>query len=113
MSGAVDARKCSGWKRPGCRRCRRVITSYSIHYTKLYDASRPQVAVVDVALQGLYAFEVVPYISVVNLARSLDALKEAGFWCLGLAGEAEQTLAASRPGDAVALVLGAERNNFV
>ena len=54
------------------------------------------------------AFEVVPYISVVNLARSLDALKEAGFWCLGLAGEATETLAASRPGEAIALVLGAE-----
>ncbi|WP_193368133.1 23S rRNA (guanosine(2251)-2'-O)-methyltransferase RlmB [Pelagibius marinus] len=54
------------------------------------------------------ALEAVPYISVVNLARSLDLLKEAGFWCLGLAGEAEQTLAESRPGEAVALVLGAE-----
>jgi 23S rRNA (guanosine2251-2'-O)-methyltransferase len=54
------------------------------------------------------AFEVVPYIGVVNLARTLDSLKEAGFWCLGLAGEAEQTLAASRPGEAVAVVLGAE-----
>lgn len=54
------------------------------------------------------ALEVVPYISVVNLARALDSLKEAGFWCLGLAGEAQQTLAASAPGAAVALVLGAE-----
>ncbi|HEY9536496.1 MAG TPA: RNA methyltransferase, partial [Kiloniellaceae bacterium] len=54
------------------------------------------------------ALEAVPYISVVNLARALDSLKEAGFWCLGLAGEAGQTLAASRPGEAVALVLGAE-----
>lgn len=54
------------------------------------------------------ALEVVPYISVVNLARALDSLKEAGFWCLGLAGEAGQTLAASSPGEAIALVLGAE-----
>lgn len=54
------------------------------------------------------AFEVMPYVSVVNLARALDNLKEAGFWCLGLAGEAEASLAASRPGEAVALVLGAE-----
>jgi len=54
------------------------------------------------------AFEVVPYISVVNLARALDSLKEAGFWCLGLAGEAQQSLAESRPGEAIALVLGAE-----
>lgn len=54
------------------------------------------------------ALEVVPYIAVVNLARSLESLKEAGFWCLGLAGEAEESLAGSRPGEAVALVLGAE-----
>jgi 23S rRNA (guanosine2251-2'-O)-methyltransferase len=54
------------------------------------------------------ALEVVPYIPVVNLARSLDSLKQAGFWCLGLAGEAETTLAGSRPGEAIALVLGAE-----
>jgi len=54
------------------------------------------------------ALEAVPYISVVNLARSLDSLKEAGFWCLGLAGEAGQSLAESSPGAAVALVLGAE-----
>ena len=54
------------------------------------------------------AMEAVPYISVVNLARSLDLLKEAGFWCLGLAGEAEKSLAESDPGAAVALVLGAK-----
>src|SRR5690606_12223203 len=54
------------------------------------------------------AIEVVPYISVVNLARALDGLKEAGFWCLGLAGEADQSLSASQPGEAIALVLGAE-----
>jgi 23S rRNA (guanosine2251-2'-O)-methyltransferase len=54
------------------------------------------------------ALEAVPYISVINLARTLDVLKEAGFWCLGLAGEATQSLAGSAPGEAVALVLGAE-----
>ncbi|HEX9819538.1 MAG TPA: 23S rRNA (guanosine(2251)-2'-O)-methyltransferase RlmB [Methylomirabilota bacterium] len=54
------------------------------------------------------ALEVVPYVSVVNLARALDSLKDAGFWCLGLAGEAERSLAASHPGEDVALVLGAE-----
>ncbi|WP_299396710.1 23S rRNA (guanosine(2251)-2'-O)-methyltransferase RlmB [Pelagibius sp.] len=54
------------------------------------------------------ALEVVPYIKVTNLARALDGLKEAGFWCLGLAGEAPGTLAGSDPAEAVALVLGAE-----
>ncbi|CAE7801148.1 rlmB [Symbiodinium microadriaticum] len=54
------------------------------------------------------ALEVVPYIKVTNLARALDSLKEAGFWCLGLAGEAPGSLAGSDPAEAVALVLGAE-----
>ncbi len=54
------------------------------------------------------ALEVVPYIKVTNLARALDGLKEAGFWCLGLAGEASGSLAGSDPAEAVALVLGAE-----
>ncbi|WP_299614784.1 TrmH family RNA methyltransferase, partial [Pelagibius sp.] len=47
-------------------------------------------------------------IRVVNLARSLDTLKVAGFWCLGLADEAPRSLADSDPAAAVALVLGAE-----
>lgn len=54
------------------------------------------------------ALEVVPYIKVTNLARTLDSLKEAGYWCWGLAGEAGQSLAGSRPAEAIALVLGAE-----
>ena len=54
------------------------------------------------------ALEAIPYIRVVNLARSLDTLKSAGFWCLGLADEAPRSLADSDPADAVALVLGAE-----
>ena len=41
------------------------------------------------------ALEVVPLIRVVNLARSLEALKAAGFWCLGLAEEGERELAAA------------------
>ena len=54
------------------------------------------------------ALEHVPYIQVANLARALETLKTAGFWCLGLSGEAEQTLAEADPGGALALVLGAE-----
>ena len=54
------------------------------------------------------AIERLPLIRVVNLARELDYLKSRGFWIVGLAGEATQSLADSRPGGRVALVLGAE-----
>ena len=52
--------------------------------------------------------EHVPYLQVGNLARCLADLKRAGFWCLGLAGDAEKTLAEADPGGQLVLVLGAE-----
>ncbi len=54
------------------------------------------------------ALEHVPYLQVGNLARALDALKSAGFWCLGLSANAESSLAVADPGGPIALVLGAE-----
>ncbi|MGE0714988.1 MAG: 23S rRNA (guanosine(2251)-2'-O)-methyltransferase RlmB [Alphaproteobacteria bacterium] len=54
------------------------------------------------------ALEMVPMVRVVNLARTIDALKDAGFVCIGLAEEAETVLEPGRPGERVALVLGAE-----
>ena len=54
------------------------------------------------------ALETVPLIRVINLARSLDRLKEAGFWCVGLEEGAEKSLREVDPGPRVALVLGAE-----
>lgn len=54
------------------------------------------------------ALEVVPWIRVVNLARALEEIAEAGYWRIGLAGEAEPTLAEVLPSGPVALVLGAE-----
>jgi 23S rRNA (guanosine2251-2'-O)-methyltransferase len=54
------------------------------------------------------ALERVPFVRVVNLARALDRLKDAGFWVCGLDETAEQTLAALDLGERVALVLGSE-----
>lgn len=54
------------------------------------------------------ALDLVPLAHVVNLARELDRLKAAGFWCVGLDSEAEQTVAEADMSGRVALVLGAE-----
>ena len=54
------------------------------------------------------ALEIVPWVRVVNLARALDEIGEAGFWRIGLAGEAKGTLAEVMGDTRPALVLGAE-----
>jgi 23S rRNA (guanosine2251-2'-O)-methyltransferase len=54
------------------------------------------------------ALETVPWVRVVNLARALDDMAQAGFWRIGLTGEAETTLAEALGPKRVALVLGAE-----
>ncbi len=54
------------------------------------------------------AAEVVPFVRVTNLARTLQALKERGVWLFGTAGEAESSIYASDLTVPMALVMGAE-----
>ena len=54
------------------------------------------------------ALERVPWVRVVNLARALEEIAEAGFWRIGLAGEAKDDIKTALGPQRVALVLGAE-----
>lgn len=68
--------------------------------------SPPESGVVAKASSG--ALERVPWVRVVNLARALEEIGEAGFWRIGLAGDAEMDLKDALGPQRVALVLGAE-----
>jgi 23S rRNA (guanosine2251-2'-O)-methyltransferase len=54
------------------------------------------------------ALERVPWARVVNLSRALEEIAEAGFWRIGLAGDAKTELKDALGPQRVALVLGAE-----
>lgn len=54
------------------------------------------------------ALERVPLVRTVNLARALEQLKQAGFWCVGLDAMASQSLGEADLSGKIALVLGAE-----
>ena len=66
----------------------------------------PESGVVGKSASG--ALETVPWIRVVNLARALDELAEAGYWRIGMAGEAEATLEETLTSGPIAIVMGAE-----
>ena len=68
--------------------------------------SPPESGVVAKAASG--ALERVPWVRVVNLARALEEIGEAGFWRIGLAGDAEMELREALGPKRIALVLGAE-----
>ena len=54
------------------------------------------------------ALDMIPIVEVTNLARTLDALKEMGYWRIGLDGCAAQSLDEAPDFEKLALVLGAE-----
>jgi 23S rRNA (guanosine2251-2'-O)-methyltransferase len=54
------------------------------------------------------AAEVVPFVRVTNLSRTLQALKERGVWLFGAAGEAENSIYDNDLSVSMALVMGAE-----
>ena len=68
--------------------------------------SPPESGVVAKAASG--ALERMPWARVVNRARALEEIAEAGFWRIGLAGDAETELKDALGPQRVALVLGAE-----
>ena len=54
------------------------------------------------------AAEVVPFVRVTNLSRTMDALKARGVWLFGAAGEAEKSIYDNDLTGPMALVMGAE-----
>jgi 23S rRNA (guanosine2251-2'-O)-methyltransferase len=68
--------------------------------------SPPESGVIAKAASG--ALERVPWARVVNLARALEEIGEAGFWRIGLTGDADTELKDALGPPRVALVLGAE-----
>ena len=68
--------------------------------------SPPESGVIAKAASG--ALERVPWARVVNLARALEDIGEAGFWRIGLTGDADVDLREALGSPRVALVLGAE-----
>lgn len=71
------------------------------------DRSTPEISGA-MAKAAAGALETVPFIRITNLARTLRSLKEAGYWCVGLDGQADKTLAETDLAGKTAIVMGAE-----
>ena len=68
--------------------------------------SPPESGVIAKAASG--ALERVPWVRVVNLARALEEIGEAGFWRIGLAGDADAELKDALGPNRIALVLASD-----
>jgi 23S rRNA (guanosine2251-2'-O)-methyltransferase len=66
----------------------------------------PQSGALTKAASG--AMEIVPYVEVVNIARALDKLGEAGFWRIALVGDGQEPIAQAAAQGDIALVVGSE-----
>lgn len=70
------------------------------------DHSAPETAVMAKAACG--GLDIVPRITVTNLASAMRDLQQSGWWIIGLDGEAKQNLSAIKPSAKTVIVLGAE-----
>jgi len=61
-----------------------------------------------IAKTAVGALELVPLLRVTNLSRAIEALQDAGYWAIGLDGEAESEMAALDLPAQTLLVMGAE-----
>lgn len=87
--------------------CLRVADAAGVHVVVLpRDRAAPLSAVARRAASG--AAETVPIFQVTNLARALDAMKEAGVWLYGAAQDAPQEIYEEELTGPMALVLGGE-----
>lgn len=73
----------------------------------LPDAGAPEESAV-LAKSACGALEIVPLVRVTNLARAMQQLKDAGFWCLGLDGYAKEYISDKKLPARTAFVLGSE-----
>jgi 23S rRNA (guanosine2251-2'-O)-methyltransferase len=68
--------------------------------------SPPETGVLAKSAAGM--LELLPWVRVTNLGNALDELAEAGYWRVGLDGDAKQELSKIDAGQNVVLVLGSE-----